>query len=51
MIIQPPPRFLLAQLPTPIERLSLSPDPDSNIEIFIKRDDLTGSILSGNKVR
>jgi len=51
MIIQPPPRFSLAQLPTPIERLPLSPDPKSGVEIFIKRDDLTGSILSGNKVR
>jgi len=51
MIIQPPPRFALAQLPTPIENLPLSPDPKANIDIFIKRDDLTGSILSGNKVR
>jgi D-cysteine desulfhydrase len=46
-----PPRFSLAQLPTPIEILPLSPVPDSRIEIFIKRDDLTGSILSGNKIR
>ncbi len=51
MVIQPPPRFALAQLPTPIELLPLSPDPDSDINLFIKRDDLTGSILSGNKVR
>ena len=51
MLIQPPPRFSLAQLPTPIERLQLSPDPDSGVEIFVKRDDLTGSVLSGNKVR
>jgi D-cysteine desulfhydrase len=51
MLIHPPPRFALAQLPTPIERLPLSPSPDSKIEIFVKRDDLTGSILSGNKVR
>lgn len=29
----------------------MSPDPESGIEIFIKRDDLTGSILSGNKIR
>lgn len=46
-----PPRFSLAQLPTPIEILPLSPVADSNIEIFIKRDDQTGSILSGNKIR
>ncbi len=51
MRIQPPPRFSLAQLPTPLEILPLSPDPGSRIEIFIKRDDLTGSILSGNKIR
>lgn len=48
---QVPPRFSLAQLPTPLEVFPLSPDPDSGIEIFIKRDDLTGSILSGNKIR
>lgn len=29
----------------------MSPDPDSGVEVFIKRDDLTGSVLSGNKVR
>jgi D-cysteine desulfhydrase len=51
MLIQPPPRFALAQLPTPIEQLPLSPDPDSGVELFVKRDDLTGSLLSGNKVR
>jgi D-cysteine desulfhydrase len=51
MVIQPPPRIALAQLPTPVETLPLSPDPDMDIELFIKRDDLTGSILSGNKVR
>jgi D-cysteine desulfhydrase len=51
MVIQPPPRFSLAQLPTPIEILPLSPSPDSGVTLFIKRDDLTGSILSGNKVR
>lgn len=49
--IQPPPRFSLSQLPTPLEILPLSPDPRSRIEILIKRDDLTGSILSGNKIR
>lgn len=51
MKIHPPPRFSLAQLPTPLEILPLSPDPGSRIEIFIKRDDMTGSILSGNKIR
>ncbi len=51
MKINPPPRFSLARLPTPLESLPLSPAPKSKIEIFIKRDDLTGSILSGNKIR
>jgi D-cysteine desulfhydrase len=51
MKINPPARFSLAQIPTPIEVLPLSPAPESGIEIFIKRDDLTGSILSGNKIR
>lgn len=37
--------------PTPIESFGLSPVPKSGIEIFLKRDDLTGSELSGNKVR
>jgi D-cysteine desulfhydrase len=51
MRITPPPRFSLAQLPTPLEALPLSPAPESGIEILVKRDDLTGSILSGNKIR
>lgn len=46
-----PPRLQLAQLPTPLqplERLSAaSPGP----KIWVKRDDLTGSVLSGNKIR
>ncbi len=40
----------LAQLPTPIQsapRLSA----ELGVNLFIKRDDLTGSVLSGNKVR
>ena len=37
--------------PTPLEAFSITPNPDSGIEIFIKRDDLTGSELSGNKIR
>lgn len=49
--LKPPPRFSLSQLPTPLEILPLSPDPRSKTEIFIKRDDLTGAILSGNKIR
>jgi D-cysteine desulfhydrase len=51
MKIHPPPHFCLSQLPTPIEMFHLSPAPKSRVDIFIKRDDLTGSILSGNKIR
>lgn len=45
-----PPRVSLACLPTPIvrlERLSAR----FGVEIFVKRDDLTGLLESGNKVR
>lgn len=49
--LKPPPRFQLAMTPTPIEAFGLSPVPKSGIEIFLKRDDLTGSELSGNKIR
>ena len=45
-----PPRIPLANLPTPIlklERLSRR----VGVEIFVKRDDLTGLLESGNKVR
>ena len=51
MKVTPPPRFSIARLPTPLELLPLTPAPRSGIEIFIKRDDLTGSVLSGNKIR
>jgi len=46
------PRTLsLAMLPTPVERLrKLSAIPE-DFQLFIKRDDLTGFGLSGNKVR
>lgn len=45
-----PPRVHLANTPTPLqkmERLSRQ----AGVEIFFKRDDFTGSELSGNKVR
>jgi D-cysteine desulfhydrase len=51
MTIKFPPRFSLSQLPTPIESLPLTPNPKSGVNIFVKRDDLTGSVLSGNKIR
>lgn len=40
----------LAQLPTPIEHLD-APSSRLGVNLFVKRDDLTGGITSGNKVR
>lgn len=45
-----PPKLSLAQTPTPLQRLSRISD-ELGVNIWIKRDDLTGSVLSGNKVR
>ncbi|KAK7320216.1 hypothetical protein RJT34_04952 [Clitoria ternatea] len=42
--------FSLAHLPTPIHRWNL-PNLPHDTELWIKRDDLTGMQLSGNKVR
>lgn len=42
------PRILLAHLPTPITPVSWDLGP---VRLYLKRDDLTGSGLSGNKVR
>jgi D-cysteine desulfhydrase len=41
----------LAMKPTPIEGLRTFPQLPQGFEIFIKRDDLTGFYLSGNKIR
>jgi len=46
-----PPSLKLANLPTPIERLRSVPEYPDLPNVFVKRDDLTGSELSGNKVR
>ncbi|MBB3046279.1 D-cysteine desulfhydrase [Litorivivens lipolytica] len=47
-----PPRLALAQLPTPLQPLNrLSEWLGGGTRIWVKRDDLTGSVLSGNKVR
>jgi hypothetical protein len=43
-------RFRLAMLPTPIHRWAVPGVPEG-VELYIKRDDLTGMQLSGNKVR
>lgn len=46
-----PPRLLLAQLPTPMQLLERVSDELGGPRIWVKRDDLTGSVLTGNKVR
>lgn len=45
-----PPRIELARLPTPLEELEKT-GRELGVELYIKRDDLTGGGLSGNKVR
>jgi len=46
-----PPRLHLAQLPTPFHPLRRISRELGGPTIWIKRDDLTGAVLSGNKVR
>lgn len=46
-----PPRLSLAQLPTPLQSLDRLSQKLGGPRIWVKRDDLTGSVLSGNKVR
>lgn len=45
-----PPQINLASLPTPLHPLARL-SAKLGVELFIKRDDLTGSALSGNKIR
>jgi len=45
-----PPRLDLARTPTPLQRLNRMSE-KLGVELYIKRDDLTGTELSGNKVR
>lgn len=45
-----PPRIELARLPTPIDHLQ-ELSRELGVEIYVKRDDLTGAALTGNKVR
>jgi D-cysteine desulfhydrase len=45
-----PERLSLAHLPTPVHRLDALSDALGS-ELYVKRDDLTGSHLSGNKIR
>jgi D-cysteine desulfhydrase len=52
MMIKAFPKSLdLAMKPTPIEDLRGFPQLPQGCEIFVKRDDLTGFCLSGNKIR
>lgn len=51
MSIEYPPTLKLANLPTPVERMRAVPELPDLPNVYIKRDDLTGSALSGNKVR
>ena len=51
MSIELPPRIPLALLPTPLEPCERLSDGWSGPRIWMKRDDLTGFELSGNKVR
>ena len=46
-----PPRLNLAYLPTPLQLLERLSERLGGPRIWVKRDDLTGSTLSGNKVR
>ena len=45
-----PPQINLASLPTPLQPLPRLSE-KFGVEIYIKRDDLTGAALSGNKIR
>jgi len=45
-----PPRLSLAQTPTPLQFMPRVSD-ELGVRLWVKRDDLTGSVLSGNKVR
>jgi D-cysteine desulfhydrase len=45
-----PARLALARLPTPVERLANLSD-EVGVDLWVKRDDLTGMELSGNKIR
>src|SRR5438552_2170884 len=51
MHIEKLPRFPLAQLPTPIEKLSRLSRELGGPDLLIKRDDQTGLALGGNKTR
>ena len=45
-----PPRIELARVPTPVQNCGTM-GRTAGLELYVKRDDLTGAALSGNKVR
>ena len=50
--IKYPPRLELARIPTPLQLLSRASDKwGAGKRLWVKRDDLTGSALTGNKIR
>lgn len=51
MTFEYPPSLSLACTPTPIQKLHHLTEAWGGPEIYIKRDDLTGCVLSGNKIR
>lgn len=51
MTLQYPPRIELARLPTPLEPLDRLSEQLGGPRIWVKRDDLTGCVASGNKIR
>ena len=48
---QKPPRIKLARLPTPLVKLERLSSALGGPEIWLKRDDLTDTTASGNKLR
>ena len=50
-MIDYPPRIQLAALPTPFKKLENFSVPGFNGNIWIKHDEMTGTEVSGNKVR
>ncbi len=51
MPIRYPSRLTLARIPTPVEHMPRLTELFDGPRIWFKRDDLTGSVLSGNKIR
>ncbi len=46
-----PPRLTLASLPTPLTKLERFSETLSGVNLWVKRDELTGLEVSGNKIR